>query len=76
VLIDAGDEAVAEDLALVARHAEMVLDVTGDLFRVERFEVVANGGALVEGSVRGEAELVGPGFALRLSPKGQTGRGG
>jgi hypothetical protein len=32
VLIDGGDEAVAEGLALVARHAEMVLDVTGGLF--------------------------------------------
>jgi hypothetical protein len=40
-----------------------VLDVTGGLFQVERFEVVAEGDALVERSVRGEAELMGPGWA-------------
>ena len=59
VVVDATDEAVAEDLTLVASDVEVVLDVAGGFFEVEGAEMVADGDALVERLVRGEAELVG-----------------
>jgi hypothetical protein len=59
VVVDAAEEAVAEELALVARDAHVVLDVPGGLFEVKGSEVVADGDALVEGFVGSKAKLVG-----------------
>jgi hypothetical protein len=74
VVVDAGDEAIAEELALVASNAEVVLDVTGGLFQVEGFEVVADGDALMESLVRGEAEFVGQ-VRLAEEDEGDEGSG-
>jgi hypothetical protein len=59
VVVDAAEEAVAEDLALVPGDVKMMLDVTGGLLKVERFEVKTDGDALTESLVGGEAEFVG-----------------
>ena len=74
VIVDTTGEAVAEELTLVASDAEVVLDVTGGLFQVEGAEMIANGDALVEGLVRGEAELVGQ-VGLAEQDEGDEGRG-
>jgi hypothetical protein len=58
VVIDAAEKAVAEELALILDGATMMLDVTGGLLEVEGFEVEADGDALMEGLIGGEAELV------------------
>jgi len=58
VVVDAAEETVAKELALVASDAQVVLDVPGGLFEVEGSELVADGDALVEGFVGSEAELV------------------
>jgi len=42
MLVDAGDEAVTEELALIASNAKVVLDVTCGLFEVKGLEVVAD----------------------------------
>jgi len=59
VIVDAADEAVAEELTSIASHVEVVLDVASGLFEVEGAEMIADGDALVERFVRSEAELVG-----------------
>jgi hypothetical protein len=59
VVVDAADEAVAEDLGLGIGDAEVMLDVSGGLFEVEGAQVVADGDALAEGFEGGETELVG-----------------
>ena len=59
VVVDAAEEIVAKELALIARDAQVVLDVPGGLFEVKGSEVVADGDALVEGFVGSKAELVG-----------------
>jgi len=59
VVVDAAEETVAEELALVARDAYVELDVAGGFFEVKGSGVVANGDALVEGFVGSEAEFVG-----------------
>jgi hypothetical protein len=74
VVVDARDEAVAEELVLVTSNAEVVLDVSGGFFEVERSEVVADGDALMEGLVRGEAELVGQ-VRLAEEDEGDEGSG-
>ena len=74
VVVDAGEEAVAEELALAAGDAEMVLDVAGGLLQVEGFEVEADGDALVEGLVGSEAELVGQ-VGLAEEDEGDQGSG-
>ena len=51
VVVDAAEETVAKELALIARDAQVVLDVPGGLFVVKGPEVVADGDALVEGFV-------------------------
>ena len=58
VVVDASQEAVTKDLALVTGNAEMVLDVASGLLEVKGFEVETDGNALVEGLVRCKAELV------------------
>ena len=59
VVVDAADEAVAEDLGLGIGDAEVMLDVSGGLFEVEGTQMVADGDALVEGFEGGETEFVG-----------------
>jgi len=58
VVVDAAEETVAKELALIARDAQVVLDVPGGLFEVKGSEVETDGNALVEGFVRCKAELV------------------
>jgi len=59
VIVDEGQERIRKDRILATGDAEMVLDVGGSLLEVERFEVVADGDALVERLEGGEVELVG-----------------
>lgn len=59
VVVDGGEETVAEELVLGAGDAEVVLDVGDSLLEVKGTEVVANGDALMEGLVGGEAEEMG-----------------
>ena len=56
VVGDGGNEAITEDGGLGASDAQVVLDVGNGLLEVKGAEVVADGDALVEGLVRGEAE--------------------
>ena len=58
MVVSAAEETVAKEMALVARDAQVVLDVPGGLFEVKESEVVADGDALVEGFAGSEAELV------------------
>ena len=58
VVVDSGDETVAEERVAEANDAQMMLDVSGGLFQVEGGEVIADGDALVKRLVGGEAELV------------------
>ena len=73
VVVDAGDEAVAERRALKAGDEKVVLDVASGFFQVEGFEVIADGDALVEGFVGGEAKLVGE---VRLAEEDEGEEGG
>jgi hypothetical protein len=73
VVVDASDEAVTEELALVASGVEVVLDVASGFFEVEGAEVVADGDALVKGLVGGEAQLVGQ---VRLTEENEGDEGG
>jgi hypothetical protein len=59
VVVDPADETVAEELALEPSDAQVVLDVPGSLFEVERAEVVTDSDTLVKRFVRGKAEFVG-----------------
>jgi len=74
MVVDAAEEAVAEELPLVASDAKVVLDVPGSLFEVKGPEVVADGDSLVEGFVGCEAELVGQ-VRLPKEDEGQWGSG-
>lgn len=74
VIVDATDEAVAEDLVLAANDAEVVLDVTGGLLEVEGAEMVTDGDALVESLVGSEAQLVGQ-VGLTEEDEGERGGG-
>ena len=58
VVVNASQEGVAKDLALVTGGAQVVLDVAGGFFQVKGLEVKADGDALVERFVRGKTELV------------------
>ena len=58
VVVDAAEETVAKELALIARDAQVVLDVPGGLFEVKGSEVETDGNALVESLIRSETELV------------------
>jgi len=73
VVIDGGDETVAEELVGGAGDAEMMFDVSEGLLEVKGAEVVADGDALVEGLVRGEAEELGQ---VRLAEQNQGEQGG
>lgn len=59
VVVDGGDEAVAEELARIAGDAEGVFDVACGFRQVRGFEVKTDGDALVGGFVGSEAEFVG-----------------
>jgi hypothetical protein len=58
VVVDAAEETVTKELALVARDVHVVLDVPGGLFEVKGSEMVADGDALVESFIGRKAELV------------------
>ena len=73
VIVDATDETVAKDLVLTASDTEVMLDVTGGLFEVERAEVITDSDTLVESLVGGEAQLVGQ---VRLAEKNEREQGG
>ena len=73
MIIDPGDEAVAEELVLISGDVEVMLDVARRLLQIEGFEVEADGDALVEGLVGGEAEFVGQ---VRLTEQDQGDEGG
>jgi hypothetical protein len=73
VIVDATDEAVAKDLVLAASDVEMVLDVTGGLFEVERAEMITDGDTLVESLVGSEAQLA---CQVRLAEQDEGERGG
>jgi hypothetical protein len=74
VVVDTREEALAEDRALASGDAETVFDVGCGFFQVKRFEVEADGDALVEGFVRGEAELVSQ-VGLAEEDEGDQGSG-
>jgi len=59
VVVDGGDEAVAEELARIADDAEGVFDAACGFLQIKGFGVKTGGDALVEGLVGGEAEFVG-----------------
>ena len=58
VVVDASQERITKDLALVTGNAQMVLDVANGFLQVKGFEVETDGNTLVEGLVRGKTELV------------------
>ena len=58
MIVNASQERITKDLALVTGNAQVVLDVASGLLQVKGFEVKADGNALVEGLVRSETELV------------------
>ena len=58
VLVDGGDETVAEEGVTEANDAQMMLDVGSGLFQIKGCEVIADGDALVKGLIGGKAELV------------------
>jgi hypothetical protein len=72
VLVDAADEAVAEQGTLESSHPQMMLDVSSRLLQVERGKLVADSDTLVEGFVGGETELVGE---VGLAKQHQSDRG-
>jgi len=74
VIVDATDEAVAEDWVLAASDAEVVLDVTGGLLEVKGAEMVTDGDALVESLVGSEAQLVDQ-VGLTEQDEGERGGG-
>jgi hypothetical protein len=74
VVVDAGDEAVAEELALEASDVKVMFDVARGFFEVEGGEVVADGNALVESFIGGEAELEGE-VRLAEEDEGEEGSG-
>ena len=59
MIVDAAHETVAEKRALKARHVQVMLDVPSGFLQVERRNLIADGDALVERLVGGEAELMG-----------------
>lgn len=58
MIVNRAHKAVAEEWALAASDAEVVFDIAGGLFEVERFEMVADGDALVEGLIGRKTKLV------------------
>jgi len=58
VVVDASEERITEYLVLTTGNTQMVLDIASGFFEVKGFEVETDGNALVEGFVRGKAELV------------------
>ena len=81
VIVDARDEALAEELILAPGDVEVMFDIARGLLQVEGFEVEADGDALVEGLVEGliggKAELVGQHpEGTRLSEQDQGDEGG
>lgn len=73
VVRDASQETIAENLRLGAGDAEMMLDRGEGLLEVKGAEVIADGDALVEGLVRGEAEELSQ---IRLTEQDQGEQGG
>ena len=61
MIVDTAHETIAEKRALKAHHAQVMLDVASGFLQIEWRDLVANGDALVERLVGGEAELVGQG---------------
>jgi hypothetical protein len=74
VVVDEGKKAVGENRVLTTGDTEVVLDVGGGLLEVKGFEVVADGDALAESLVGGEAELVGQ-VRLAEEDEGEQGDG-
>jgi hypothetical protein len=58
LVVDCADETVAEELVLETSNAQVMFDVPGSLFEVERAEVVADSDTLVKRFVGSKAELV------------------
>ena len=58
VIVNASQETITKDRALASRDAQVVFDIACGFFEVEGLEMEADGDALVEGFVGGEAELV------------------
>jgi hypothetical protein len=57
LFVKSGEESIGEELVLAGGEAELVFDVSESFLKVERGEGVADGNALVEGLVGGEAEF-------------------
>ena len=74
VIKEGGDKGVTEKLALKASDAEMMFDIGGGFFKIERPEVVTDGQALVKGPEGGKAQLVGQ-VGLTEQDQGQLGGG-
>jgi hypothetical protein len=74
VVVGGSGEAVTEELALEASDAELVFDVSGGFFEIERLKVKANGDALLESFERCKAELVSE-VRLTEEHQGDEGKG-
>jgi hypothetical protein len=58
VVKEVGDEAIAEELMLIAGDAEVVLDVGRGFFKVEGRELVTDSEALMQGAIGGKSECL------------------
>ncbi len=59
LVVQGGDEGIGEKLAGIAGDGQLMFDVSGSFGQVERREGIADGDALVESLVGGEAEFGG-----------------
>jgi len=74
VVIDTGEEAIAKDLVVRASDPQVVLDVGDGFQKIKGLELVADGDALLEGLIGGEAEEVGQ-VGLTEQDQGEQGGG-
>jgi hypothetical protein len=72
VVVGEGQKTIGEDGVVTTGDMEMVLDVAGGLLEVKRFEVVADGNALIEGFEGRKAQLVGQ-IGLAEEDEGEEG---
>ena len=74
MFVQSGEEGIGEKLVVAGSKTEVMFDVGECFFKVERGEGVANGNALVEGLVGGEAKF-GIEVGLPDEDEGEQGMG-
>ncbi len=57
VMVKGGDERIGEELVWKTGEMEVMFDISGGFFKVERGEGITDGDALIESLVGGEAEF-------------------